>query len=82
VGIVAEERRTTRPIAEAGESPCSPDGVDVPRSTLSDHCRIPREAEVTQTHRAGKARLMALRRTDLDARLPGLLAAVLAEDGR
>ncbi|MER5933968.1 helix-turn-helix domain-containing protein [Streptomyces sp. NPDC002054] len=71
-----------RRMAEGGESVCSPDGVDVPRSTLSNHWRILREAGITQTRRAGKARLMTLRRADLDARFPGLLAAVLAEDNR
>ncbi|MEU7603386.1 helix-turn-helix domain-containing protein [Streptomyces sp. NPDC040724] len=71
-----------RRMADGGESACSPDGVDVPRSTLSNHWRILREAGITQTRRAGKARLMTLRRADLDARFPGLLAAVLAEDNR
>ncbi|MFI9809214.1 ArsR/SmtB family transcription factor [Streptomyces sp. NPDC052301] len=71
-----------RRMAEDGESPCSPDDVAVPRSTLSNHWRILREAGITETRRAGKARLMALRRADLDARIPGLLAAVLAEQGR
>ncbi|MEU1011189.1 helix-turn-helix domain-containing protein [Streptomyces sp. NPDC005890] len=71
-----------RRMAESGESACSPDGLDVPRSTLSNHWRILREAGITETRRAGKARLMSLRRTDLETRFPGLLAAVLAEDGR
>lgn len=67
-----------RRMAEDGESACSPDGVDAPRSTLSNHWRILREAGITETRRVGKARLMSLRRTDLDTRFPGLLAAVLA----
>ncbi|MCX5380426.1 helix-turn-helix transcriptional regulator [Streptomyces sp. NBC_00091] len=71
-----------RRMAEDGESACSPDGVDAPRSTLSNHWRILREAGITQTRRAGKARLMTLRRADLDARFPGLLAAVLAAGDR
>lgn len=65
-----------------GESACSPEGVDVPRSTLSNHWRILREAGITQTRRVGKARLMSLRRDDLDASFPGLLAAVLGDNGR
>ncbi|MEU2715623.1 helix-turn-helix domain-containing protein [Streptomyces sp. NPDC007205] len=68
-----------RRMADDGESACSPAGVDVPRSTLSNHWRILREAGITQTRRAGKTRLMTLRRAELDARFPGLLAAVLAE---
>ncbi|AYN43112.1 ArsR family transcriptional regulator [Streptomyces dangxiongensis] len=71
-----------RRMAEAGESACSPDGMEVPRSTLSNHWRILREAGITRTRRVGKARLMTLCRAGLDARFPGLLAAVLGEDGR
>ncbi|MFI6285224.1 ArsR/SmtB family transcription factor [Streptomyces sp. NPDC051018] len=71
-----------RGMAEGGESVCSPDGLDVPRSTLSNHWRILREAGITRTRHVGKARLMTLRRAALDARFPGLLAAVLAEDRR
>ncbi|WP_225823732.1 ArsR/SmtB family transcription factor [Streptomyces naphthomycinicus] len=66
-----------RRMAEHGESACSPDGMDVPRSTLSNHWRILREAGITRTRREGKARLMTLRRADLDTRYPGLLAVVL-----
>lgn len=69
-----------RRMAEGGESACSPEGLDVPRSTLSNHWRILREAGVTSTRQVGKARLMTLRRADLDTRFPGLLAVVLAED--
>jgi DNA-binding transcriptional ArsR family regulator len=71
-----------RGMADDGESACSPEGLDVPRSTLSNHWRILREAGITETRQVGKARLMSLRRADLDARFPGLLAAVLAEDRR
>ncbi|MGP3990218.1 ArsR/SmtB family transcription factor [Streptomyces sp. 3N207] len=70
-----------RDMAESGESPCSPEWLQVPRSTLSNHWRILREAGITRTRRMGKARLMSLRRDALDARFPGLLDAVLA-DGR
>ncbi|MBZ4322517.1 ArsR/SmtB family transcription factor [Streptomyces huiliensis] len=70
-----------RRMAGDGESACSPEGLDVPRSTLSNHWRVLREAGITRTRRDGKARLMTLRRAELDARFPGLLAAVLGEDG-
>ncbi|MEV7730338.1 transcriptional regulator [Streptomyces sp. NPDC087917] len=66
-----------RRMAEGGESGCSPAGLDVAPSTLSNHWRILREAGITQTRRAGKARLMTLRRDALDSRFPGLLDAVL-----
>ncbi|MFF9640828.1 ArsR/SmtB family transcription factor [Kitasatospora aureofaciens] len=64
-----------------------PEGLTVPRSTLSNHWRILREAGVVAVRTSGKTRLVTLRRNDLDTRLPGLLAAVLEEltgglDGR
>ncbi|MEU1086650.1 ArsR/SmtB family transcription factor [Streptomyces sp. NPDC005576] len=68
-----------RRMAEGGESVCTPAGLDVPPSTLSNHWRVLREAGITQTRRAGKARLMTLRRDALDARFPGLLDAVLGD---
>ncbi|MBO8190719.1 helix-turn-helix transcriptional regulator [Streptomyces oryzae] len=67
-----------RDMAEHGESQCSPEGLQVPRSTLSNHWRILREAGITRTRRVGKARMMSLRRDDLEARFPGLLSVVLA----
>jgi DNA-binding transcriptional ArsR family regulator len=51
----------------------------VPRSTLSNHWRILREAGLTTTRQEGKNRIMALRRAELDGRFPGLLASVLGE---
>ncbi|MET9859097.1 transcriptional regulator [Streptomyces smyrnaeus] len=68
-----------RQMADGSESGCSPAGLDVPPSTLSNHWRILREAGITRTRRAGRARLMTLRRDALDARFPGLLDAVLAD---
>ncbi|MGK5673212.1 ArsR/SmtB family transcription factor [Micromonospora sp. URMC 106] len=65
-----------------GECMCSPAGVNVPRSTLSNHWRILREAGITSTVAVGKERRMTLRRDDLDARFPGLLDAVLGQGTR
>ncbi|MFC5184525.1 ArsR/SmtB family transcription factor [Actinomadura harenae] len=61
-----------------GEVSCSPDHLDVPRSTLSNHWRVLREAGLTWTRAEGKARYMTLRRDDLDARFPGVLQTILA----
>ncbi|MFD5465236.1 ArsR/SmtB family transcription factor [Kitasatospora sp. NPDC127059] len=68
-----------RRLAEDGETTCSPEGMTVPRSTLSNHWRLLREAGVVAVRTSGKTRLVTLRRTELDTRLPGLLGAVLAE---
>ncbi|MCX4745571.1 helix-turn-helix domain-containing protein [Kitasatospora sp. NBC_01287] len=69
-----------RRMAAEGECTCSPEGLVVPRSTLSNHWRILREAGLTDTRPLGKARVMTLRRAAVDTRFPGLLAAVLADD--
>ncbi|WP_030457864.1 helix-turn-helix transcriptional regulator [Kitasatospora sp. NRRL B-11411] len=68
-----------RRLAADGETTCSPEGLTVPRSTLSNHWRILREAGVTSTRISGKTRLVTLRRDELDARFPRLLDAVLDE---
>lgn len=66
-----------RRMAAHGEVPCSPEHLDVPRSTLSNHWRVLREAGITWTRPEGKARYMTLRREDLEARFPGVLGAIL-----
>lgn len=66
-----------RRIAEAGETSCCADGLTVPKSTLSGHWRILREAGVTHTQVQGRSHLMSLRRADLDGRFPGLLDVIL-----
>ncbi|WP_431045687.1 ArsR/SmtB family transcription factor [Streptomyces sp. P1-3] len=67
-----------RLMASDGEVPCSPEHLDIPRSTLSNHWRILREAGLTWTRSEGKARYMTLRRDDLETRFPRVLAAILA----
>ena len=51
---------------------------DLPRSTLTYHTRILREAGVTWTRGEGRACLIRVRRDDLDRLFPGVLAAVIA----
>ncbi|MEO3876331.1 metalloregulator ArsR/SmtB family transcription factor [Nonomuraea sp. B12E4] len=67
-----------RLMAADGEVPCSPEHLNVPRSTLSNHWRVLREAGITSTRSEGKARFMRLRRDDLEARFPGVLETILA----
>lgn len=52
--------------------------LGVQKSTLSHHLRILREAGVTRTTIDGRRHWIQLRRDDLDARFPGLLAAAVA----
>lgn len=67
-----------RLMAERGEISCSPEHLDVPRSTLSNHWRILREAGLTSTRAEGKARYMTLRRENLQDRFPGVLDTILS----
>jgi DNA-binding transcriptional ArsR family regulator len=62
------------------EMPCGAIDVPVSRSTLTHHLKVLRDAGVTRTRCEGVQRLVSLRRTDVEARFPGLLDCVLAED--
>ncbi len=66
----------------ASEEPiaCGSFGLDVSKSTATHHFRVLREAGVIRTEARGTSRISSLRRADLDARFPGLLDAILAQD--
>jgi DNA-binding transcriptional ArsR family regulator len=49
----------------------------VAKSTLSHHLRVLRDAGITRTRQEGTRCFLRLRRTDIEARFPGLLDAVL-----
>lgn len=49
----------------------------VPRSTMTHHLKILREAGVMRTRPEGMRCLISLRRADVDARFPGLLDAIM-----
>ena len=70
--------RIVRTLADRTEPcACGSFGLDVTKSTLTHHFRVLREAGVIEQQVSGTAKLNSLRRADLDARFPGLLAAVL-----
>jgi DNA-binding transcriptional ArsR family regulator len=52
-------------------------GLSAQKSTLSHHFKTLREAGVTRTIVHGREHAIQLRRTELDARFPGLLDSVL-----
>lgn len=58
--------------------PCGRLKLDITKSTATYHFRVLREAGVIEQSPNGTSRLTALRRADLEARLPGLLDVVLA----
>lgn len=68
-----------RRMALHGEERCLPADLSVAKSTLSHHWRVLREAGISRARPEGKARWMSLRRSELDARFPGLLDAVLGQ---
>ncbi|MFE3453847.1 ArsR/SmtB family transcription factor [Nonomuraea sp. NPDC059194] len=52
---------------------------DVPKSTLTNHWRVLREAGVIHQRPEGRKLFITLRAQDLDARFPGLLDLVVQE---
>lgn len=50
------------------------------KTNISYHLAKLREAGVTRTEARGTSRLISLRRSELDARFPGLLDSILASD--
>jgi DNA-binding transcriptional ArsR family regulator len=51
-------------------------GIQISKSTLSHHLRVLRDAGLTHTRIEGVRRHVTLRRSEMDARFPGLLDAV------
>ena len=68
-------------LAADGEVTCAPEGMDIPKSTMSNHWRILREGGITTTVVDGRHRRMSLRRDELEQRFPGVLTAILAAAG-
>jgi DNA-binding transcriptional ArsR family regulator len=54
---------------------------DLPKSTLSNHFRVLREAGLIHTTKKGVEHRNVLRAADINARFPGLLKAVLKHAG-
>ncbi|MFG2618373.1 ArsR/SmtB family transcription factor [Streptomyces sp. NPDC048507] len=67
-----------RRLAAVEESCCGDVVPGLPRSSVTHHIRTLRESGVILQHPRGRKHLLALRRTDLDSRFPGLLDLVLA----
>ncbi len=71
-----------RALQDGNERSCGQIDVAVSKSTLSHHLRVLRDAGLTHTRVDGVQRLVSLRRSDVDARFPGLLSCILAEPRR
>lgn len=71
--------RIVMALADGGEACCrAAAGECMPRSTLSNHFRVLREAGLVEGERQGRMLVNRLRRDAVDAAFPGLLDAVLA----
>ena len=70
-----------RSLADGRESPCGDFSVGLPKSTLSHHLRVLREAGVTRTRVESTWVYVSLRRDDLDALFPGLLDSIIRASG-
>lgn len=66
-----------RCLAQRGELPCAALDCAVPKSTMSHHLRVLREAGVLYCRKEGTQHINSLRRDDLDTLFPGLLEVVL-----
>jgi len=65
-------------LASSGEKNCSAFEVDhISKSTLSHHIKLLREAGIIQPRIEGKHHFYSLRKDDLNARFPGLVAMIL-----
>jgi DNA-binding transcriptional ArsR family regulator len=65
-------------LANGRERSCGSLGLPIPKSTLTHHLKVLREAGLIVQRPVGTSRMTCLRRKDLDARFPGLLDSVLA----
>ena len=70
--------RIVRQLAEEGDASCGTFEVRMPKSSLSHHFKVLRDAGVIGTYSEGVKRINTLRRDELDATFPGLLDAVLS----
>lgn len=60
-----------------GEQPCNQCKIEMPKSSLSHHFKVLREAGVINTRVEGTRHINSIRSADLNSRFPGLLNAVL-----
>jgi DNA-binding transcriptional ArsR family regulator len=66
-----------RGIVEGGERPCNECPVHMPKSSLSHHFKVLREAGVIATRIEGTRHFNSIRSADLNVRFPGLMKAIM-----
>jgi DNA-binding transcriptional ArsR family regulator len=70
--------RIVAALAGADDRSCSSIDLPVTKSTCTHHFKVLREAGIIRQRQEGTSRLNTLRRDDLQARFPGLLATILS----
>jgi DNA-binding transcriptional ArsR family regulator len=68
-----------RQLASVGTATCGELDGGRPKSTVSHHFKVLREAGLVLTENNGTIHMNTLRRTDIESRFPGLLTAILAQ---
>ena len=69
-----------RHLAQCDEASCAALDGGRPKSTMSHHFRVLRDAGLVRTRNDGPSHMNELRREDVERRFPGLLTAILAAD--
>ena len=67
---------------EGTERTCASFGLPVSKASLTHHFRVLREAGLIRQIDRGNSRAATLRRKDIEARFPGLLALIATEAAR
>lgn len=68
-----------RVLAGVTEASCGELDGGRPKSSMSHHFRVLRDAGLVQTRNVGTTHMNSLRAAELDGRFPGLLACILAQ---
>ncbi|MFO7705812.1 MAG: helix-turn-helix domain-containing protein [Halopseudomonas sp.] len=67
-----------RQLASVPQASCGQLDGGRPKSSMSHHFRVLRDAGLVMTQGVGTTHMNSLRRTELDGRFPGLLDAILS----
>jgi DNA-binding transcriptional ArsR family regulator len=68
-----------RCLAAVDEASCGELDGGRPKSSMSHHFRVLRDAGLVQTRNVGTTHMNALRSEELEQRFPGLLSSILAQ---
>lgn len=69
-----------RCLSSVGEATCGELDGGRPKSSMSHHFRVLRDAGLVHTRNIGTTHMNSLRTDELEIRFPGLLRSVLAQD--